>query len=109
MRSPFRARKLQVQVAFGIAVSLAPLWSFVGGFVSRPDARGMADGPEGRWYWPLAFAFMLAGLLGCAATPLWYPQNLERKIIFTILGIFAFMAAWVLGMMMVGSIWQFVD
>lgn len=69
----------------------------------------MADGPEGRWYWPLALLFMLIGFLGCASTPLWYPQNLERKIIFAILGIFAFLAALVVSQIVVQSFCQFVD
>lgn len=104
-----RPRPRRAWIVFVIAAALMPIWLVIGGFVSRPDARSLADGPESSWYGPLSLLVILLSFVGCACVSFLSPQTLERKITFAALGIIAFYADATFSWMFVTLMFGFVD
>jgi hypothetical protein len=96
-------------LVFTTAVLLIPVWFFLGGFVSRPDARSMADGPEGFWYWPLTLIVLVFSFGGCVCAPFLTSQKLGSQTTLAALAIIVFLADVCFAMFAVIMVFGFVD
>ena len=99
----------RARLVFIIAVVLIPVWFFVGGFVSRPDARGMADGPEGIWYWPSTGIVLLLSFVGMVCAPFLSRETLGWRITFALVAIEVFVVDVIFSMLAVHLVYDFVD
>jgi hypothetical protein len=73
------------------SLSLIPVWFFVGGLLSLPDGRSLADGLGGSGYRSLSVPVHLFGFFGCTYAPFLSLESLQRKVTLGVAAAFAFL------------------